>query len=106
MFPGLASAPYAAPVRELSGDFEIHITGHAGHAEQLASFAAEHGLKFVHILLDRGVYVSQAMLTLTGAGSLADQHVALQRCQRELREAGVYPCRSKIEAAPWCVGVP
>jgi hypothetical protein len=99
-------APYTAPVREVSGDFEIHITSHAGYAEKLASFAARHGLKFVHILLDRGLYVSQPMLTLTGRGSLADQQAALQRWQRELREAGIYPRRSKIEAAPWCVGVP
>ncbi|WP_328418204.1 nucleotidyl transferase AbiEii/AbiGii toxin family protein [Micromonospora sp. NBC_00389] len=46
------------------------------------------------------------MLTLTGRGNLAEQHAAVQRWQRELREAGIYPCRSKIEAAPWCVGVP
>ncbi|MEU6024854.1 hypothetical protein [Micromonospora sp. NPDC047134] len=30
----------------------------------------------------------------------------MQRWERELRAAGVHPCRSKIEAAPWCVGVP
>lgn len=91
---------------EVSGDFEIHITAHASQAEKLSAFATERGVKFVHIVLDRGAYVSQPMLTLSGRGSLADQQATVQRWQRELREAGIYPCRSKIEAAPWCVGVP
>ncbi|MCW3845388.1 nucleotidyl transferase AbiEii/AbiGii toxin family protein [Micromonospora yasonensis] len=91
---------------EVSGDFEIHITAHASQAEKLLAFATERGVKFVHIVLDRGAYVSQPMLTLTGRGTLAEQHDAVQRWQRELREAGIYPCRSKIEAAPWCVGAP
>ncbi|RLK09765.1 nucleotidyltransferase AbiEii toxin of type IV toxin-antitoxin system [Micromonospora sp. M71_S20] len=91
---------------EVSGDFEIHITAHAHQAEKLSAFAARHGLRFVHIVLDRGAYVSQPMLTLTGRGTLAEQHATAQHWQRELREAGVYPCRSKIEAAPWCVWIP
>lgn len=90
----------------MSGDFEIHITAHAHHAEKLSAFAAEHGVKFLHIVLDRGAYVSQPMLTLVGQGTLTEQHAVVQRWQRELREEGIYPCRSKIEAAPWCVGVP
>jgi hypothetical protein len=93
-------------VHEVSGDFEIHITVHAGYAETLESFAATHGMKFVHILLDRGTYVSQPMVTLPGRGTLADQHAAVQRWQGELRKAGIYSCRTKIEAAPWCLGVP
>ncbi|WP_231935168.1 nucleotidyl transferase AbiEii/AbiGii toxin family protein [Micromonospora viridifaciens] len=91
---------------EVSGDFEIHITAHASQAGKLSAFASQHGVKFVHIVLDRGAYVSQPMLTLTGRGTLTEQHAAVQRWQRDLREAGIYPCRSKIEAAPWCVGVP
>ncbi|MEV4481499.1 nucleotidyl transferase AbiEii/AbiGii toxin family protein [Micromonospora coxensis] len=91
---------------EVSGDFEVHITAHASQAEQLSAFATEHGVKFVHIVLDRGAYISQPMLTLTGHGTLSEQHTAVQRWQHELREAGIYPCRSKIEAAPWCAGVP
>ncbi|MEU3453534.1 hypothetical protein ABZ671_08015 [Micromonospora sp. NPDC006766] len=93
-------------MREVSGDFEIHITAHAHQAEELSAFATRHRVKFVHIVLDRGAYASQPMLTLSGRGNLADQHAAVQRWQRELGEAGIYPCRSKIEAAPWCVGVP
>ncbi|MFD6568084.1 hypothetical protein [Micromonospora profundi] len=48
---------------EVSGDFEIHIAAHATQAEKLRAFATEHGVKFVHIMLDRGAYVSQPMLT-------------------------------------------
>ncbi|GAA3753461.1 hypothetical protein GCM10022225_42680 [Plantactinospora mayteni] len=91
---------------EVSGDFEIHITVHGQHAGELAAFAAEHGVKYLHIVLDRGVFASQPMLTLTGRGTLTEQHAVVQRWQRELRGVGVHPCRSKIEAAPWCVGVP
>ena len=93
-------------MRVVSGDFEIHITAHAAQAGRLSAFAAEHGVKFVHIVLDRGTYASQPMLTLTGQGTLSEQHAAVQRWQRDLHEAGIHPCRSKIEAAPWCVGVP
>ncbi|ABP55335.1 nucleotidyl transferase AbiEii/AbiGii toxin family protein [Salinispora tropica] len=91
---------------EVSGDFEIHITAYAHHAEKLSAFAAARGVKFVHIVLDHGAYVSQPMLTLTGRGTLADQHAAVHHWQHDLRKAGIQSCRSKIEAAPWCVGVP
>ena len=90
----------------MSGDFEIHITAYASQAEKLRAFASEHGVKFVHIVLDRGAHVSQPMLTLSGRGTLTEQQDAVRRWQRELREVGIYPCRAKIEAAPWCVGVP
>ncbi|GIG85976.1 nucleotidyl transferase AbiEii/AbiGii toxin family protein [Plantactinospora endophytica] len=91
---------------EVSGDFEIHITTYGQHADKLATLAAERGVKFLHIVLDRGVFASQPMLTLTGRGSLREQFAVVDRWQRELRKAQIYPCRSKIEAAPWCVGVP
>jgi hypothetical protein len=91
---------------EVTGDFEIHITAHAHQAEHMSAFAGRHGVKFVHIVLDRGTYASQPMLTLTGRGSLTEQHAAVQRWVDQLRDAGIYPCRWKIEAAPWCAGVP
>ncbi|MFY1690122.1 hypothetical protein [Plantactinospora sp. WMMB782] len=91
---------------EVSGDFEIHVTTYGQHADRLAGLAAERGVKFLHILLDRGEFASQPMLTLTGRGTLTEQHAVVRRWQRELREAGIHPCRSKIEAAPWCAGVP
>ncbi|MFG1674621.1 nucleotidyl transferase AbiEii/AbiGii toxin family protein [Micromonospora sp. NPDC049282] len=93
-------------MQELSGDFEIHLTAHAHQAEQLSAFAARHGVKFVHIVLDRGMYAAQPMLTLTGRGTLTEQHAVAQRWLHELGAAGIHACRTKIEAAPWCVGVP
>ncbi len=91
---------------EVSGDFEIHLSAEPHVAEKLSAFAARHGLKFVHIVLDRGSYASQPMLTLTGHGTLSEQQVAAQRWHDELRAAGIHTNRTKIEAAPWCVGVP
>ncbi|AVT36905.1 nucleotidyl transferase AbiEii/AbiGii toxin family protein [Plantactinospora sp. BB1] len=91
---------------EVSGDFEIHVTVHAQHAEKLAAFAAEHGVKFLHIVLDRGTFASQPMLTLTGRGTLREQHAVVEHWRQRLRRAGIPECRSKIEAAPWCTGLP
>lgn len=93
-------------MREVSGDFEIHITVDASRTDELASFAASRGVKFVHIVLDRGVHASQPMLTLTGHGSSADQRFLLRAWEDDLRAAGIRPCRSKIEATPWSAGVP
>ncbi|MEU7921971.1 hypothetical protein [Micromonospora zamorensis] len=70
-------------------DSVIHITAYASQAEKLWTFASEHGVKFVHIVLDRGAYVSQPMLTLSGRGTLTEQQDAVRRWQRELREAGI-----------------
>ncbi|QLQ40446.1 nucleotidyl transferase AbiEii/AbiGii toxin family protein [Micromonospora robiginosa] len=90
----------------MSGDFEIHLTAYAHQAEELAAFAARHGVKFVHIVLDRGMYATQPMLTLAGRGTLTEQQAVAQHWLRELGTAGIHACRTKIEAAPWCVGVP
>jgi hypothetical protein len=91
---------------DVSGSFEIHITTYDHDAEKLASFAEQHGVKFVHILLDRGLYASQPMLTLAGTGALDQQRSLVTRWHDQLREAGLHPLRTKIEAAPWCTGVP
>src|SRR5690606_23613840 len=83
-FPAVAAGPYATAVSEVAGDFEIHITAYEQHADKLAALAAERGVKFLHIVLDRGSYPSQPMLTLTGRGSLAEQHATVQRWKHEL----------------------
>ncbi|MEU8287745.1 nucleotidyl transferase AbiEii/AbiGii toxin family protein [Micromonospora sp. NPDC048905] len=93
-------------MREVSGDFEIHITVQDHEANLLSAFTARHGMKFVHIVLDRGTFAYQPMLTLTGRGTLAEQRAAALRWEREVRAAGMQVRRTKIEAAPWCVGVP
>jgi hypothetical protein len=91
---------------DVSGDFEIHLTCHAVSAEPLEALAARHGLKFVHIVLDRGSFTSQPMVTLTGRGPAAEQQAVLDRWQRELHAEKIYPCRAKVEVTPWSEGVP
>ncbi|SDX06278.1 Nucleotidyl transferase AbiEii toxin, Type IV TA system [Amycolatopsis xylanica] len=86
-----------------SGEFETHLTvSEKGAAE----FAAEHGLKFTHIVLDRGDSVSQPMLTYTGHGTLDEQRALAYRWVEAVRRAGMVDYRVKIEAAPWNEGVP
>ncbi|MBB4739938.1 hypothetical protein BJY16_003397 [Actinoplanes octamycinicus] len=91
---------------EITGDFEIHLTVYPGQAEGLAAFAAEHGVKFLHIELDRGTSASQPMLTLHGSGTLTEQLATVRDWCGWLRVAGMDPIRSKIEATPWAAGVP
>jgi hypothetical protein len=86
-------------VHETAGDFDIRITVHDGAAGRLASFATRRGLRFLPIVLDRGVFTSQPTLVASGHGSPEDQRTALARWTAELREAGIYPCRFRIEAA-------
>ncbi|WP_229831462.1 nucleotidyl transferase AbiEii/AbiGii toxin family protein [Actinoplanes ianthinogenes] len=91
---------------EISGDFETHLTVYPGQADGLAAFAAEHGVTFLHIELDRGTSMSQPMLTLHGSGTLTEQLATVHQWCHWLRVAGMDPIRSKIEAAPWAAGVP
>jgi hypothetical protein len=93
-------------VKEITGDFETHLTVHPNQAEGLAAFADEHGVTFLHIELDRGAAMSQPMLTLRGSGTLTEQRAVVQDWCRWLRVAGMDPIRSKIEATPWADGVP
>jgi Nucleotidyl transferase AbiEii toxin, Type IV TA system len=90
----------------MTGDFETHVTVATGQAERLAAFAAEHGLKFLQIELDRGENTSQPMLTLHGSGTLTEQLATVRGWCSRLRAAGIEPVRSKIEATPWSAGVP
>ncbi|MET8150161.1 nucleotidyl transferase AbiEii/AbiGii toxin family protein [Actinoplanes sp. NPDC049668] len=90
----------------IDGTFETHITVASGQAANLAAFAAEHGLKFVHIALDRGDTPSQPMLTLDGSGALDRQRASVRDWCERLRAAGIHPLRTKIEATPWSAGVP
>ncbi|WIM98247.1 nucleotidyl transferase AbiEii/AbiGii toxin family protein [Actinoplanes oblitus] len=93
-------------MKEISGNFETHLTVYPGQADGLAAFAAEHGAEFLHIELDRGTTRSQPMLTLRGSGTLTEQLAIVRDWCHWLRVAGMDPIRSKIEAAPWADGVP
>ncbi|RKR87017.1 nucleotidyltransferase AbiEii toxin of type IV toxin-antitoxin system [Micromonospora pisi] len=90
----------------ITGDFEIDVTVGAGDADPLAGFAEDNGLKYTHVVLDRGLAPSQPMLTLAGAGSLDRQRGVAQRWSERLEQAGLRVVRSRIRAASWCEGVP
>ncbi|GAB3145388.1 hypothetical protein GCM10027290_25190 [Micromonospora sonneratiae] len=90
----------------VSGDFEIHLTVQQGDPEKVEAFADRHGLKFSHIVLDRGWCPSQPMLTARGSGTLAELHTRAYQLDQQLRAAGFFCNRLKVEAAPWNVGVP
>ncbi|MEU9075519.1 hypothetical protein AB0D22_12735 [Kitasatospora sp. NPDC048538] len=90
----------------LRGDFEVHLTVGPGAAEALAAWAADHGLKFTHILLARGAAPSQPMLTLRARGTLEETAAATARTAGRLARAGFAVLRTKIEATPWAEGVP
>lgn len=90
----------------IDGTFETHITVADHERDGLAAFAVEHGLKFVYIELDRGLTRHQPMLTLRGSGTLEQQHAVARDWRARLSRAGLRPTRTKIEAAPWCAGVP
>ncbi|MFI5493765.1 hypothetical protein [Actinoplanes sp. NPDC051859] len=90
----------------INGTFETHVTVMDCDRAALAAFAAEHDLNYVYIELDRGATPLQPMLTLTGAGTLADQRAAARDWCDRLRKTGILPIRTKIEATPWSTGVP
>ncbi|MER7704045.1 hypothetical protein ABTX81_14215 [Kitasatospora sp. NPDC097605] len=96
----------APPPPDLRGDFEVHLTVRPGAAEALAAWAADHGLKFTHILLARGAAPSQPMLTLRATGPLREVAATAARTARQLDGAGFAVLRTKIEATPWAHGVP
>lgn len=92
------------------GVFETHLTlepdGGEGGAERVRAWAARHGLKYTHILLDRGRTPNQPMLTWQGRGTLPAQLAEARRRADRLRGDGFRVIRVKIEAAPWNTGVP
>src|SRR5690606_19499979 len=92
-----------------TGEFETHLTVSpvdGDREEDLGRWAAERGLKYTRILLERGRSADQPMLTFTASGSFAEQREAAARHAAELAELGWPVVRTKIEAAPWNPGVP
>lgn len=99
------------PIRmtELSGQFETHVTVQlvdAGRLETLQHWAGHHGLKCVHIILDRGVCSSQPMLTRWNSGLLSSEIAAARQLSRQLAADGFRVIRIKIEAGVSSEGVP
>lgn len=94
---------------EFAGDFETHITVQClegAGVEPIRIWGEERNLKFHHILLDRGQFASQPMLTRFGRGRLSDELAAAEGTGRDLNLVGFAVLRVKIEAAPWNDGVP
>jgi hypothetical protein len=94
---------------EVSGELETHISVGVRRPEEieaLRSWGGRHGLKCLHIVLDRGASVSQPMLTRRGRGSLAGELALASELSRSLAAEGFTVARVKIEAAPWSQGVP
>jgi hypothetical protein len=94
---------------EFTGEFETHLTislDKTNRIEALQDWAAQHNLKCLHIVLDRGVTVSQPMLTRYGRGGLSGELAKAERLKEELNGAGFSVTRIKIEAAPWNQDIP
>ncbi|HEU5471234.1 MAG TPA: hypothetical protein VFV67_11320 [Actinophytocola sp.] len=85
----------------LSGDFEVHLTGSEWEVAELAAFAARRGVKFSHIELDRGATPSQPMLTVPGAGTLAEVHDLVLHGSVVLRPGSAIR-RARISTTPFC----
>lgn len=91
------------------GEFETHITVRLDGSrdiEALRRWGGEHGVKCLHIVLDRGVSASQPMLTRWGRGDLAGELQTASVLGRSLDAEGFPVTRVKIEAAPGNPGVP
>lgn len=94
---------------EFAGALETHLTVESLAADRIAvlgRFADLHGLKCLHIVLDRGNSASQPMLTRHGRGVLSSELEVAQKLALKLCDAGFDVTRIKIEAAPFNEDVP
>ncbi|MDX3852061.1 hypothetical protein [Streptomyces sp. AK02-01A] len=95
--------------RTVVGDFKTHFTVRADRTDTVTSlgdWAAAHGLRLTHTVLDRGRTPCRPILTLYGRGTLGRQRSDAGQCAERLARAGFAVVRTKIEAAPWNDGVP
>lgn len=94
---------------EFTGEFETHITvslNNLDEVNRLQQWSGHHGLKFLHIVLDRGVTASQPMLKRHGWGHFTNElAIATTLCQ-SLKCEGFSAVRIKMEIAPWNDSVP
>ncbi|NYI04115.1 hypothetical protein [Allostreptomyces psammosilenae] len=112
-------------MRQFAGEFEIHLTvrlpdgpepgggpqagaedGTPAAERRLRAWAAAHGLKYTHIVLDRGRTPRQPMVSRTRAGTLTALREEASGLADGLAAAGFAVVRTKIEAAPWNQDVP
>jgi hypothetical protein len=96
-------------VADFAGEFETHLTVRAddlARLDALRAWADARGLKFHHIILDRGLTPSQPMVTRRGRGDLAGELAAAAELAAGLAADGYAVARVKVEAAPGNAGVP
>jgi hypothetical protein len=80
--------------------YEIHLTVSADASDdRLRSWAAGRGVKYTRIVLDRGEYSSQPMLSWLSDGTPATAEADARRTASELRSSGFPVTRLKVEAA-------
>jgi hypothetical protein len=94
---------------EFAGEFESHLTVLIQHPERLTElrkWAEANALKCLHIVLDRGLFASQPMLTRRGRGSLSTELAIARRLTERLNAAGFEVLRIKLEASPENEGIP
>jgi len=94
---------------QFAGHFETHLTVAArstADAARLSVWACGRGLKFTHIVLDRGLTPSQPMVTGHARGRLAGQIVEAREIAAALAGEGLAASRIKIEVAPDNADVP
>lgn len=87
---------------QFTGQFETHITvsvKDGEEVEQLRQWSTHHGLKCLHILLDRGITPSQPMLTRWGEGTLTGELKQVKELCQVLQTEGFSVVRIKIEVA-------
>jgi hypothetical protein len=88
---------------EFEGEFETHITvklDRENEIEALQQWSRDRGLKFFHIVLNRGVIASQPMLSRHGWGCLSGELQQARDICHSLNTDGFIATRIKIEAAP------
>lgn len=106
---GVAAGNQRIDVTEFRGSFEMHITIAVPSAEEwarLSSWSVDRRAKCVWIELARGLQPSQPMVTVHRSGTLDGIVEECRSLERELREVGLTPVRTKVECAIDNDGVP
>jgi len=97
-----------ACARPYRGAFQTHVTLDVDQSRfpDVAAFASSHALKFTHIVLPRGQYLSQPMLTRRGTGTMTSELEIVAEMVDQLVSGGFSVCRVKLEASPQNEDIP
>ncbi|RMI28032.1 hypothetical protein [Nocardia stercoris] len=94
------------PAPIFHGEFEAELTTQPADADRLAEFAAERGLEFARIMLDRGRVPDEPMLIWSATGDFTAVRESIFALVADVRAIGISLARIKIGATPQTVGVP